>query len=125
MDSAALDRKALRAALAPGGADELPVFFFTTEGGAGDVTVYSRMLAPGLGVAEDPATGGASGPLGCYLLHHRVVTPAQATGMLSHQGVAMGRPSRVHISIENDAGTITRVRVGGVSVMVGDGYVEV
>ena len=125
VDSAALDRKALRVALAPGGADELPVFFFTTEGAAGDVTVYSRMLAPGLGVAEDPATGGASGPLGCYLLHHRIVTHDQATQMLSHQGVAMGRPSRVHISIENDAGTITRVRVGGVSVMVGDGYVEV
>ena len=44
----------------------------------GDETVYSRMLAPGFGISEDPATGGASGPLGCYLLHHGMVTEAEA-----------------------------------------------
>ena len=31
-----------------------------------------------LGVAEDPATGIASGPLGCYLVRHKVVPPAKA-----------------------------------------------
>ena len=41
------------------------------EGSADEATVYSRMFAPGLGVAEDPATGAASGPLGCYLVRHR------------------------------------------------------
>ena len=39
--------------------------------------IYSRMLAPGFGISEDPATGGASGPLGCYLLHHGMVTEAE------------------------------------------------
>ena len=75
----------------------------------GDETVYSRMLAPQFGIAEDPATGGASGPLGSYLLHHRVVSAAQARSMVSLQGVAMERPSRIHISIDSDGGTITRV----------------
>ena len=79
------------------------------------------MLAPGFGIAEDPATGGASGPLGSYLLHHQLVTPDVARGMLSLQGVAMGRPSRIHISIDSDEDRITRVRVGGVSVLVGRG----
>jgi predicted PhzF superfamily epimerase YddE/YHI9 len=41
--------------------------------------------------------------------------------MLSLQGVAMGRPSRVHISIDSDEERISRVRVGGVSVLVGRG----
>ena len=41
-------------------------------------TVYSRMFAPELGVAEDPATGIASGPLGCYLVRHKIVPPAKA-----------------------------------------------
>ena len=103
--------------------DDLAVFFFTTDrtGASGDETVYSRMLAPQFGVAEDPATGGASGPLGSYLLHHGVVSAAQARSMVSLQGVAMKRPSRIHISIDSDGGTITRVRVGGQSVLVAEG----
>ena len=36
-----------------------------------DVTAYSRMFAHGLGIAEDPATGSACGPLGCYLVQAR------------------------------------------------------
>jgi trans-2,3-dihydro-3-hydroxyanthranilate isomerase len=100
----------------------LPVFFFTPERATtGEETVYSRMLAPGFGIAEDPATGGASGPLGSYLLNHRLVTADAARGMLSLQGVAMGRPSRIHISIDSDEDRITRVRVGGESVLVGRG----
>jgi trans-2,3-dihydro-3-hydroxyanthranilate isomerase len=79
------------------------------------------MLAPGFGIVEDPATGGASGPLGCYLLHHRIVSPEEAKNIVSLQGVAMLRPSRIHISIDSSGGTITRVRVGGGSVLVGKG----
>src|SRR5687767_8251286 len=60
VDAIAIDRRALQRACAGAGIDELPVFLFTTDGHAGQETVYSRMLAPGFGVAEDPATGGAS-----------------------------------------------------------------
>ena len=64
-------------------------------------TVYSRMFAPEFGIVEDPATGSASGPLGCYLVRHglrRRPTPPRA--IVSLQGVAMGRPSRIHIAID-------------------------
>jgi trans-2,3-dihydro-3-hydroxyanthranilate isomerase len=121
---AAVDRAEIdQRALARAGAADLAIFFFTTDrtGAAGDETVYSRMLAPQFGVAEDPATGGASGPLGCYLLHHGVVTAAEARSMISLQGVAMKRPSRIHISIDSEGGTISRVRVGGTSVLVAEG----
>jgi trans-2,3-dihydro-3-hydroxyanthranilate isomerase len=79
------------------------------------------MLAPGFGIAEDPATGGASGPLGCYLLHHEMVSPEAAKNIVSLQGVAMLRPSRIHISIDSSGGAISRVRIGGHSVTVGKG----
>jgi trans-2,3-dihydro-3-hydroxyanthranilate isomerase len=126
VDAVEIDRKAL--ARSTGNADlvDLPVFFFSPERvGTGTETVYSRMLAPGFGIAEDPATGAASGPLGSYLLHHKLVTRDAARSMLSLQGAAMGRPSRVHISIDSDEDRITRVRVGGVSVLVGRGELSV
>lgn len=123
VDRVAIDRRALSRVYEQAGCSDLAVFFFTTDrtGATGDETVYSRMLAPQFGVSEDPATGGASGPLGSYLLHHRMVSPAQARSMVSLQGVAMRRPSRIHMSIDGDPDAITRVRVGGQSVLVAEG----
>ena len=46
------------------------VYLFTLEGGPDEADVYTRMFAPELGIAEDPATGSASGPLGGYLVRH-------------------------------------------------------
>ncbi len=37
----------------------------------------------------------------------------------------MGRPSRVHIRIDGTAAEITRVRVGGSSVLVGEGRLRI
>lgn len=101
------------------------VFLFSAERSADRATVYSRMFAPELGVAEDPATGGASGPLGCYLVRHKIVPPEKAGSILSLQGVKMGRPSHIHIAIGADGGEISSVRVGGESVLAGEGIVYI
>jgi len=107
------------------GVDDHAMFVFSPEAGPDGATVYSRMFAPGLGVAEDPATGIASGPLGCYLVRHGVVPASDAGRIRSLQGVKMGRPSWVHIAIGVEGPDITRVQVGGEAVLVGEGYVEV
>jgi trans-2,3-dihydro-3-hydroxyanthranilate isomerase len=126
VDSVAVDRKALARSCRDAKLPELPVFFFAVTGNdRSEASVHSRMLAPGFGIVEDPATGSASGPLGCYLLHHRVVAPAAAQAILSVQGVAMKRPSRIHISIDSANDRITRVRVGGQSVLIGRGEIFV
>ncbi len=126
IDRAAIDRRLMAKCFASSGLDELPVFFFTPDGpGTDGATVYSRMLAASFGIFEDPATGGASGPLASYLLHHGLVSAATAQSMISLQGVAMGRPSRIHMSLESDGDRITRVRVGGKSVLVGRGELSV
>jgi len=119
VDSALLNRSAYDHLVDLAGTDG--VFLFSTERGEDAATAYSRMFAPALGVQEDAATGSASGPLGCYLVRHRIVARESAGAMLSLQGVKMGRPSHVHISIGVDADEIRSVRVGGSSVLAGEG----
>lgn len=99
------------------------VFVFTQETETKEASVHCRMFAPALGISEDPATGGASGPLGCYLLKYGLIsTDAQGEARcLSEQGFEMGRPSFLHLSITQQNGTINNVGVGGQCYMMGEG----
>ena len=98
------------------------IFLFALSPPGASETVYSRMFAPQFGIAEDAATGGASGPLGAYLVRHGVVAAwTAARAIVSLQGVAMGRPSRIHIAIDGGPEAITGVRVGGAAVLVARG----
>jgi trans-2,3-dihydro-3-hydroxyanthranilate isomerase len=105
----------------------LPVFLFTTAPGAPEGTVYSRMFAPhfDIGIPEDPATGSASGPLGCYLVQYGLVSGEAAQQIISAQGYAMGRPSRIHIRIGGSRERITKVEIGGEAVLVARGTLVV
>jgi predicted PhzF superfamily epimerase YddE/YHI9 len=105
---------------AAAGVEDQGLFVFSAEA-AGDGAIYSRMFAPVFNILEDPATGIASGPLGSYLVHHGLVSPARARTLVSLQGVAMGRPSRISISIAAEGGTVSGVRVGGTAVLIAQG----
>ena len=117
VDRAVSDASAFRRLAESTGID-LPIFLFATQRPA---AVHSRMFAPEFGIIEDPATGGASGPLGCYLVRHHLVSSDAARSIVSTQGVAMGRPSRIHIAITERGGEIVEVKVGGTAVLVGKG----
>jgi trans-2,3-dihydro-3-hydroxyanthranilate isomerase len=106
---------------------DFEAYVFTTDRSAArdSATTYSRMFAPMLGVNEDPATGGASGPLGSYLVKYALTTAEDARSILNLQGVKLGRPSWIHVSIESEGVDITRVRVGGTSVFVAEGTMEI
>ena len=117
VDQAVVDTRAVAAAFEAAKLTRRGLFIFSTEPGADGATAYSRMM----GANEDPATGSASGPLGCYLVRHGLVPADKAGAIVSAQGVKMGRPSRIHIKIDLAGSEITRVRVGGTSVLVGEG----
>jgi trans-2,3-dihydro-3-hydroxyanthranilate isomerase len=121
VDAASPDLGAFNRLCEAAGADNHAMFVFSPEPGPDGATVYSLMFAPGLGVPEDPATGAASGPLGCYLVTHGIVPAENAGSILRLQGVKMGRPSRVHIAIGVERGEIARVQVGGEAVLIGEG----
>jgi trans-2,3-dihydro-3-hydroxyanthranilate isomerase len=100
------------------------VFAFTREVESAGAHIHSRMFAPALGVAEDPATGGASGPLGCYLVRHRVLPSDTELRCVSEQGIEMGRPSLIHIRIGHSGNEITGVAVGGTCYYMGAGSLD-
>lgn len=85
----------------------------------------TRVFAPALGVAEDPATGSACGSLGAYLVHHGLVAYSQQSHLVMAQGVEMGRPSHVHVVLTVDDGRITSLRVGGQCVWAGRGEIHI
>lgn len=125
VDNASINAGALEALIQSAKSRAYGVFLFSAQPGSDRATAYSRMFAPDLGISEDPATGIASGPLGCYLVRHNIVPPEKAGAMLSLQGVKMGRPSHVHISIGMEDGNINTVRVGGEAVLAGEGTLYV
>jgi trans-2,3-dihydro-3-hydroxyanthranilate isomerase len=93
---------------------------------AGDSPIYSRCFCPGVGLPEDPVTGSASGALGAYLAHHKLLS-AGASGEISfetQQGVAMGRAGSVRVTLQTDPShNITAVHVGGRGQVVARGEI--
>jgi trans-2,3-dihydro-3-hydroxyanthranilate isomerase len=79
----------------------------------------TRMFAPSQGVAEDPATGSAAGPLAIHLARHGRIAFGEEIEIV--QGVEIGRPSRLFAVVEGSAERIERVRVGGSAVLVARG----
>ena len=126
VDRARFDRAAYgKFRTAHGLSDEICVYLFSTETGDDDASAYARMFGASIGIEEDPATGSACGPLGSYLVRHGIVPPAQASAMTVRQGVVMGRPSVMQVSVDGAAESLTRVRVGGEAVVVGEGTLNI
>jgi trans-2,3-dihydro-3-hydroxyanthranilate isomerase len=127
VDAAAPDARILNDLAKRSGRDHFSLYLFTTDRNGSDdgAHVYTRMFGPGLGIYEDPATGSASGALGAYLVRHQVLSREAARTILNLQGRKLGRPSWIHISIDSNNGTFTRVRVGGAAVFVAEGTFDV
>lgn len=79
----------------------------------------TRMFAPADGVAEDPATGSAAGPLACHLARHGLVPWGEQIEIA--QGAEIGRPSTLYATAHGGDGLIDRVEVGGSAVVVARG----
>ena len=79
----------------------------------------TRMFAPGAGVAEDPATGSAAGPLCLHLARHGRVGFGEEIQI--EQGAEIGRPSKLHARVFGSSESVERVEVGGSAVIVARG----
>lgn len=79
----------------------------------------TRMFAPGDGVAEDPATGSAAGPLAVHLAYHGKIGFGEEIEI--SQGAEIGRPSTLYARVDGSPDKIERVEVGGSAVVVARG----
>ncbi len=89
---------------------------------AGDGALRARFFAPHAGVPEDPATGSAACILAAQLRAAGAL-PAGTTRIAIDQGVEMGRPARLALTIEATADAIVAVRVAGGAVPVAEGRI--
>lgn len=80
----------------------------------------ARMFGPGLGVAEDPATGSAAAAA-CGYLAGIAGEERLDEGWTIEQGVEMGRPSEIRVTAVRDGAELVAVRIGGRAARVGEG----
>jgi trans-2,3-dihydro-3-hydroxyanthranilate isomerase len=118
-DRAAVDRSTpdtarLARLLRDAGGEGCYVYADGTDG----AVAYARFFNPTVGIAEDPATGTAAGPLVAKLTGEGAVKDGAT--VIVDQGYALGRPSRIRVSIDGQ-----RVRVGGSGLIVAEGTVRV
>ena len=83
----------------------------------------ARMFAPQDGIAEDPATGSATAILSAQLLANGALSEGE-TVLALRQGVEMGRPSDLRLTVEVAEGALRRIRVAGHAVPVASGAIR-
>lgn len=91
------------------------VVVFAADG----ATVHARVFVPGVGVAEDPATGSAAAPIALHL--HTQARLGELRSLTISQGQELGRPSELRAALQFEGDRLTRIRVGGDCVLLGRG----
>ena len=123
VDAAVIDRGKVDAVFAAAGIQRRGLYVFSAEAASDGASAYSRTLPSG-GI-EDPATGSAVGPAGCFAAKYGFVPRDRVGAMIFLQGVLAKRPSRLHVKAMMTGADVTGVQVGGGSVVVGEGTMSV
>lgn len=115
-----LDHRELRGALpnAPAG---VYVFALLERRDDGTYTAYGRLFAPEQGIAEDPATGSAIGPLTALMMRRGMLPREDGLRVRVEQGAKMGRRSLLDALVHIDGASEPRIEVGGSVVPIGRG----
>ena len=94
-------------------------YYVFTLNPAEDVLVHGRMFAPAIGIAEDPVTGNANGPLGAYLVHYNILqNPEEKNFDFSiMQGEAIKRDGTMRVHVEKENGKPVLVQITGDAVV--------
>ena len=107
------------AVMAAGGVDS--AYLYTPGAGC---DYQARMFSPTAGIPEDPATGSATAILAAQLLASGALGEG-TTRLHLRQGVEMGRPSDLFLSVDAGGGILSAVRIRGAAVPLSEGRIAV
>jgi trans-2,3-dihydro-3-hydroxyanthranilate isomerase len=88
-----------------------------------DADLRGRMFAPHDGIPEDPATGSATAILSAQLLACHALADGR-TVLNLRQGVEMGRPSALRLTVDVSDGQLREIRVAGSACPVAEGRIR-
>ena len=112
VDHALPDSPELKRLLALHGAEGCYVYSIEDHGDG--IDAYARFFNPTVGIAEDPATGTAAGPLSAVLDRDGHIK--QGASVTIEQGRILGRRSLLRLSVTDD-----RVELSGSGLLVAEG----
>lgn len=88
-------------------------------------TAHARVFAAGAGVPEDPATGSAALGLGVFLVASGLLPGEGVSSFSIRQGVEMGRPSLLSVTVRADHGAVVEAKVSGGVAPIATGTIRV
>ena len=88
---------------------------------------HGRMFAPAIGIAEDPVTGNANGPLGAYLCHFGLIDTCgkDEINFQAVQGEKINRRGTMRVEVSLDNGRPSKVKIVGEAVIAFKTTIEV
>ncbi len=94
-------------------------FYVFTLNPTEEILIHGRMFAPAIGIAEDPVTGNANGPLGAYLVHYGIFQEGLEDCFEFDivQGEAIKREGTMHVRVEKREGEPVLVQIIGSAVI--------
>ena len=106
------------------------LYLFSKETVLPDSDFHARMFAPGLGVAEDSATGSAAAALAGYISHNYTENNGDDSSSTSEssfvieQGFEMDRPSIINMSFSQKNQQVQHVKIKGNAVIFSKGKIN-
>lgn len=92
---------------------------FTTETDD-DFLCECRNFAPLYGIDEESATGTSNGALISYMHKYGIIEDNMLNNLVIKQGYSMGTPSQIYGKLTVSDKTVSRVRIGGKAVLIGE-----
>lgn len=101
-------------------------YTFTMASLEEEYLIRGRMFAPAIGIEEDPVTGNANGPLGAYLVHHKMIDVEDVFfAFKALQGEAINRPGVIDVQVTVENGHPKVIKVSGYAVIVFETTLEI
>lgn len=106
------------------GRSSVGLYLYAPAAAGSGADLRARMYAPDDGILEDPATGSATAILAAQLHANGAIKPGR-TALTLHQGVEMGRPSVLRLTIEARESGLSEIRVAGAARPVAEGRIRI